>query len=69
MKTIENWTIIELSNFVLNGSIGNDNFYTDRLILLKDGYAITNKNIYKLGEPDKTWVKSESATKYINLFL
>lgn len=68
MITINEWTIIELSNFVINGKVDFKNFYTDRLLLVKNGYAVTDKEIYKLGEPDRVWIETPQAKERLRMF-
>ena len=68
MKTINDWIIVELSNFVINGTLEFRNHYTDKLILIKDGYAVTEKEIYKLGKVDKIWSATPQAQTYIQMF-
>lgn len=69
MNTIKNWMILELSNFVLNGTLDNMNVYTDELILIKNGYAVTKNNIYKLGNADAVWIETEQASEYLKKFV
>lgn len=69
MKQINDWIIVELNNFVINGIVDNRNHYTDELILLKDGYAVTQSNIYKLGKIDKIWSQTDDAKKKLEMFV
>lgn len=68
MKQLNDWIIIELNNFVINGTLENRNHYTDKLLLLKDGYAVTESHIYKLGKIDKIWSTTQQAKDYLVRF-
>ena len=65
---INDWVIIELSNFVLHGVVGHREVYTDELLLMKDGYAVTKSAIYKLGRIDKIWSSTSRADDLIRKF-
>lgn len=68
MNTIKEWSVIELNHFVINGKIDDRNMYTDKLLLIKDGYAVTERAIYKLGNPDKIWITTERAFNVLKDF-
>lgn len=74
-KKIDKWFGVQLSNYVLCGEVytphGPKVFYTGTLWGLKDDYAICfngfdregkhKLSIFKLGNVDKTWIKSKEA--------
>lgn len=68
MLKINDWIIIELSNFVLNGLVTGQNHYSDKLLLIKDGYAVTERSIYKLGNPDKVWIATQQGKERLKEF-
>jgi hypothetical protein len=65
MRTINNWMIIQLTHLVLNGNVDGFNTYTDKVLLVKDGYAVTQHEVLKLGSPDKVWITTSCANQYI----
>lgn len=68
MRKMDNWIIIELTDFVLSGTESNKNIYSDKLMFIQNGYAFTERDTFKLGEPDKVWVTTSKAQQYMRMF-
>ncbi len=60
--------IIELSDFVITGKINERSIYTDKLLLIKDGWAVTDRGFFKLGNPDKVWITTARAEQLVKEF-
>lgn len=67
MNKIENWTVIQLKDLVINGELNNRNIFTDKVLLVRDGYAVTTHAIYKLGEVDKVWKYTNEASTHLKV--
>lgn len=64
MITLEKWIIVETTNHFIT----TDRYTTDKLLLIKNGYAVTRSSIYKLGSPDNMWQNTSDYNNKLELF-
>lgn len=70
MKCLNNWSIIELSEYVATGTINytREAIITDPIMAILEGYLITKQNIYKLGPPCRVWMGTPEAREKLDRF-
>lgn len=67
--TLDNWSIIELCEYVATGKVEKHRtIITDPIVSIIDGYLVTRDNIYKLGQPCRTWMGTAEAQVKLAMF-